>query len=141
MYLIKKGVWSVIKEDRPAAITEDWAKNDQEAHSIIALCIEDDQIQHIRKCVYAKDAWEELKKFHEKDSPNSRVSILRKLMTKRLGENGDVELHVNEMNELFQKLLALGETFKPEFILSATLIGSLVEIYNGLAAILKSRNE
>lgn len=138
MFLIKKGVWNVIKDDIPDDITENWTKDDQEAHSIIALSIEDDQIQHIRNCLCAKGAWGNLKEFYEKDSPNSRVSILRKLMTKRLD---DVEMDVNEMNELFQKLLALGEEFKPEFILSATLIGSLPESYNGLAAILESRNE
>lgn len=87
----------------------------------------------------AKAAWRKLKEFHEKDTPNNRVSILRKLMTKRLEKNGDAKVHVNEVNELFQKLLALSEEFKPEFILSATLIGSLPECYNGLAAILESQ--
>lgn len=141
MLLIEKGFWDTIYNEVPDPVTDDWKKNDQKAHSMIALNIEDDQIQHVRKCTSAKDAWGKLKEFHEKDTPNSRVSILRKLMTKRLEEGGDVELHVNEMNELFQKLLALGEEFKPEFILSATLIGSLPESYNGLAVILESRND
>lgn len=141
MYLTKKAIWSVIKDDKPEPVTAEWTKNDQDAHSMIALCIDDDQIQHVRNCTSAKEAWLKLKEFHEKDSPNNRVSILRKLMTKRLDEDGDVESHVNQMNELFQKLLALGESFKPELILSATLIGSLPESYNSLAAILESRNE
>lgn len=141
MYLTRQGIWTVIEDEKPDPVTAVWTKNDQDAHSIIALCIEDDQIQHVRNCKSAKDAWTNLKDFHEKDSPNNRVSILRKLMTKRLEEDGDVEVHINQMNELFQKLLALGEEFKPEFILSATLIGSLPESYNNLAAILESRNE
>lgn len=141
MLLTERGIWNVVTDAAPEPITDEWTKNNQKAHSIIALNIEDDQIQHIRTCLSAKDAWGNLKDFHEKDTANNRVAILRKLMTKRLEEDGDVILHVNEMNELFQKLLALGDTFKPEFILSATLIGSLPESYNGLAAILESRDE
>lgn len=64
-----------------------------------------------RKCTSAEEAWTTLKDFQKKDSPNNRVSIWRKLMTKRLEEDGDVESHVNQMNELVHKLLALGEEF------------------------------
>ncbi len=136
-----KGLWKVIKDDAPEPLNDDWTEKDEKAHSKIALNIEDNQIQHIRTCKSAKEAWEKLKDFHEKDTPNSRVAILKKLMTKKLEENEDAVAHVNEMNELFQKLLALGDEFKPEFILSATLIGSLPESYSALAAILESRNE
>lgn len=62
-------------------------------------------------------------------------------MTQRLDENGDVETHVNRMNELFQKLLAFGDTLKPEFILSATILGSLPESYDGLVQALEARIE
>lgn len=141
MLLIGKGYWQVIKDDAPVPVTDVWTEKDEKTHSLIALSVEDGQIQHIRKCKSAKEAWKNLKEFHEKDTPNSRVAILRKLMTKKLEENGDVVAHVNEMNELFQKLLALGEEFKPEFILSATLIGSLPESYSALATVLESRNE
>lgn len=48
---------------------------------------------------------------------------MRKLMTKKLEENGDM----------------IGRyEFKPEFILSATLIGSLTGSYSALAIVLES---
>lgn len=141
MLLIGKGYWSVIKDDTPEPVTEAWIERDQKTHSLIALCVEDDQIQHIKKCKCAKEAWKNLKEFYEKDSANSRVAILRKLMTKKLEENDDMVAHVKEMNELFQKLLTLGEEFKPEFILSATLIRSLPKSYSALATVLESREE
>lgn len=141
MLLIEKCVWDVIDQPLPVEIEDVWIKNDRKAHATIALNVEDNQIQHIRNCETARMAWKELKDFHEKDTANSRVSILRKLMMKRLGERDNVELHVNEMNELFQKLLAYGDAIEPEFLLSAILLGSLPASYDGLVAVLESRDE
>lgn len=82
-----------------------------------------------------------LKEFHEKDTPENRVHVLRSIMRQRLEEGGDVEAHVNKMNELFQKLLALGDDIKPDFFMSATLLGSLPESYDGLITALEARSE
>lgn len=49
MLLIEKSIWSVIGNAIPAVITDEWRKNDQKAHSIIALNIQDDQIQHFKR--------------------------------------------------------------------------------------------
>lgn len=62
-------------------------------------------------------------------------------MRQRADENSDMEAHVNRMNELFQQLLALGDELKPEFILSATLLGSLPSSYDGLITALEARSE
>lgn len=140
MLLIDKGVWNAVNDSEPDPVTVAWTENDRKAHSTIALCVEDDQIQHIRNCQTARSAWNKLKDFHEKDTPNNRVSILRQLMTQRLEEGGDVELHLAKMNELFQKLLALGD-LNPEFILSATILGSLPAGYDGLVTALEARSE
>lgn len=139
MLLVEKDLW--ISNATPEPITDEWTKNDLKAHSIIALNIQDEQIQYIRNCSLAKDAWNKLKSIHEKDTPNHRVYIIRQLMTQKLEEGGDVETHVNKMNELFQKLLALGDKITTDFILSATLLGSLPESYDGLVTALEAREE
>lgn len=102
-------------------ITDDWTQKDEKAHATIALNIEsvEHQIQHIRHCETAKSAWDKLKDFHEKDTPNNKVSILRQLMTTRL-EGGDVEVHVTKMTELFQRFTAYGDDLKLELILCVT---------------------
>lgn len=87
-FLIVKSVWTV---------TDAWTDKEEKAHTYIALIIGDDQIQHIRNCKSAEEAWEKLKNFHEKDTPNSWIAILRKFMTKKLEEGGDVVAHVNGM--------------------------------------------
>lgn len=70
--------------------------------STISLLIDDDQIQHVRNCTHAKDAWMPLKNFHEVNTPGSKVRILREIMRQRADEDTDMETHVNRMNELFQ---------------------------------------
>lgn len=141
MLVIEKEVWDVINEEPPNPVTNAWEKKDRKALSTIALNVEDDQIHHIRNCLTAADAWENLKDIHEKDTPNNRACILRKMMTKILPEGGDVEKHLTEINELYQKLIALGTTFKPDFIKSAILLGSLPESYNSLVLVLESKDE
>lgn len=141
MLLIEKGVWTVITTDPPNPITDDWTQKDEKAHTAIALNIEDDQIQHIRHCESAKDAWNNLKDFHEKDTPNNRVSILRQLMTTRLEESGNVEAHVAKITELFQRFMAYGDDLKPEFILCVTILSSLPESYDVLVTTLENRKD
>lgn len=81
MLLIEKGVWNVISTEKTDPAPQGWTENDQKAHSTIALSVEDDQIQHIRNCKSARCAWGKLKDFHEKDSPNNRLFIMKQLMT------------------------------------------------------------
>lgn len=141
MLLKEKGIWTVVKDVKPDPVTPAWTSNDEKAHSTIALNVCDNQIQHIRNCKSAKEAWTALKEFHEKDTPGNRVFILRTIMRQRLEEGGDLEVHVNKMNELFQRLLALGDEIKPDFFMSATLMGSLPDSYDPLITALEARSE
>lgn len=113
----------------------------EKAHTTIALNIEDEQIQHIRHCETAKGAWNNLKDFHEKDTSNNKVSILRQLMTTKLNEGGDVEAHVARMTELFQRFIAYGDDLKPELILCVTILSSLPESYDVLVTTLENRRD
>lgn len=61
MLLIEKDVWNVITESAPNPITASWKEAEKKAHLAIALSVEDDQIQHVRNCTTAKDAWNKLK--------------------------------------------------------------------------------
>lgn len=75
MILIEKEVWKVIEGEVPEPITNEWKKADEKAHSTIALNVEDDQIQYIRLCKRARDAWNALRETHEKDTANNRLFL------------------------------------------------------------------
>lgn len=141
MLLIERGCWKSITDVPPDPITNGWMESDQKALTTIALNVDDSQIQHIRDCKSALEAWNALKEFHEKDSPCNRVYILRQIMRLRLDEGGNIEDHLRNLNELFQKLMALGQDIKPDFFKCATLLGSLPPSYDGLVTALEARNE
>lgn len=141
MLLKEKGIWNVINENQPATVTTEWSKADEKALSTICLLIDDDQIQHVRNAKNAKEAWMALKNFHEINTPGNKVRVLREIMRQRADENTDMELHVNHMNELCQQLLALDSELKPEFIMSATLLGSLPSSYDPLITALEARSD
>lgn len=150
MLLKEKGIWSCIDTEKPTLSTGEtdalkiaevtqWERNDEKALATIALTIDDGQIQHIRDATSAKLAWNALKQFHERDTPGNRVHVLREIMRSHVDETGDVEKHVSDMNELFQKLMSLGTEIKPEFFKCATLLGSLPKSYDSLITALDAR--
>lgn len=49
-------------------------QDDEKVLAMISLMIEDDQIQHVRNCLHARDAWQALKDFQKRDAPDNKVS-------------------------------------------------------------------
>ena len=141
MLLKEKGVWKTIDDERPTTPNDEWIKSDEKALSTISLLVDDDQIQHIRGSKSAKEAWQQLKDFHEENTPASISRILRLIMRQRADENTDMEAHVNRMHELFQQLLAFGEEIKPEVLLNATLLASLPISYDPMVTALDKNNK
>lgn len=141
MFLRREKAWSAINEEKPDPVTPAWSEADEKALTAIALCIDDTQIQHIRDCKTAKESWSALREIHEKDSTSNRVHLLQRIMRERLVLNGDAEMHMNRLTELFQKLLSLGAELKPEFLMSATMLASLDSSYDSLVTALESKDE
>lgn len=82
-----------------------------------------------------------MRDFHEKDSAGSRVRILRTIMRQRAEEGTNIEHHVQKVTELFQKLLSFDKEVQIEFLMSATLLGSLPSSYDSLITALEARRE
>lgn len=141
MLLKRENLWAAIVTDRPDVDFATWDKTDQKAHATIALCIGDDQIHHIRNKANAKQAWNALKEFYERDSPGVKVRLLREVMAKRAHDDTDMEAHVSQMNEIFQKLVAFGSSITWEFLLTATMLGSLPSSYDGLITAMEAHGE
>lgn len=137
-----KGIWKTIGENRPTAAEAAvaWDKSDQEVLTIMRLSIEDDQIKHIRNINTSKTAWNALKEVHERDTPGNKIRLLREIVGKVAHEGDNIQAHLDEMVEKFQRLTAMGEV-KPEFLVSALLLNSLPKSYDSLVLALETRNE
>lgn len=141
LVLIKDGLWDVVMKPKPNPETADWIKKNAEARAVIGLSVEDSQLSHILKCDTAKDAWEILKKYHEKDTLSNKVQLMRKICSLKF-EGGNMEDHIDQMTMLFLKLDALSETDKlPENWIVAMLLSSLGSRYDTLITALETRPE
>lgn len=66
--------------------------------------------------------------------------LLKRICTQKLTEAGNIEEHISYMQEMIDKLAALGEKLKDEMVV-AILLCSLPESYNNLITALESRSE
>lgn len=140
LLLIRDGLWKVIKDEAPVPVTAEWTEKDDKARATIGLLVSDNQLCHIRNSKSAKQSWENLKKCHENATMTNKIVLMRKLFSARMEENGNVENHISEMLELFERLVSLDEKFE-EHIVVAIILSSLPENYDNLITALESRPE
>lgn len=142
LLLIKDNLWeqmSTIKPENAEAAAE-WQKKDDKARATIGLLAEDSQLIHIRKAETARQVWESLKNYHEKSTLTSKVYLFRRICSLHLTETGNMEEHVATMQELVDKLTAIGEEIKDHLVV-AMLLSSLPESYSSLLTALESRKK
>lgn len=138
MLMIREELWYVIDEPKVEPVTPQWIKDDKRARATIGLCVEENQFSIVKKADSAKEFWEKLREYHEKTTVTSRVSLLKKLCNLNLGENGDMDRHLMQVDELFDRLTIAGQAME-ESLKIAMILRSLPESYGGLVTALESR--
>lgn len=144
LLLIREGVWHVISETKPGADKlAAWTKSNDQARAWIGLCVEDDQLRHIRKESEASKMWLNLKNYHEKGTLSNKVQLMRKICSLRLVESGNMENHITEMTTLFEHLEAVSteEDQLTDSWIVAMLLSSLPRSYDTLITALEIRPE
>lgn len=142
-------VWEAVITDCPAEEKDGatvknakdisaWKRMDGKAFSQIVLSVDNSQIGLVKKAESAKVAWQNLKEYHQKSSVCTMGLILRKIHDLRLSEGGNAEQHLFEMEELFDKLGALGLELQ-ETLKVVTILQSLPESYRALGTALEAR--
>jgi len=101
--------------------------------------VEDEQLVLIRSTKTAKSAWDSLRMYHEKSNANSLIRLIKRLMSMKLDESADLEMHIAHIAEAFQQLHDIGKELKTEDWHVAVLLGSLPESFSTLVTALESR--
>lgn len=141
MYLQREELWDVVDEVTADANRDDaWKKLNVKALSTIVLCVDKSQHNLVRNVTVAKTAWDNLQKYHEKNTIISKVTILKRLCTKRLTEDGSVAAHLNAMDELFERTDSL-ELELPAVLKVALVLASLPDSYDNLVIALEGRKD
>lgn len=138
MLLTREEVWHVIAEPKPEPVDDRWKKADQKARATIGLCIEESQYSLVKSVDSAKGYWDKLCAYHEKSTITTQVALLNKLWSMNLSEGGDVECHIRELEEVYDRLAAAGHVLTESFKI-VLLFRSLPESYQGLATLLQSQ--
>ncbi|XP_055918561.1 uncharacterized protein LOC129950660 [Eupeodes corollae] len=110
-FLARDDLSKYIEEDIPA--TDDlkdaaWKTGDRKTKGTIILFLGDNQLSLVKNCVHAKHVWDALRNHHERVSRSTRVALLKRLCSARLQENGNVEKHLSDIEEIFDRLAAAG---------------------------------
>lgn len=138
MLLKRDGLWSAVHDAKPNPVTPAWTTSDQQAMSQIVLGVDDGQLQWVRTAKTAKAAWDALKKQHCKATMTSRVSLLRRICSLNMPEGGNVEKHLFDLQELFDRLENAGQKMENQLKV-AMIYRSLPESYGVLVTAMESR--
>ena len=108
--LSREDLCSVVEDAIPAASARstDWIAQDRKARSTMLLLLEDNQFPIVKGEAHAKNVYDKLKSYHNKKTRSFRVSLLKRLCSTNLTERGDLEQHVLELDELYDRLQEAG---------------------------------
>lgn len=145
MLLTKEDVWETVMindELIPTGVRAltIWRKNDRKAKALIGLSVNDDQLVYIRNCTTAKESWLALKQAHEKNTMVNKVLLHKKLAKKQLKEGGDIQVHINDMNDIFQQLGDI-EGATPDEWKIGILLASLPKSYDAIVTALEVKSK
>lgn len=143
MLLKREELWYVVGKAKPEEVDDAyaaWTKADEKCLATIVLYIEDSQLNLVKDSTSAKDVWNKLKDYHQKATMTSRVSLLKKICSHNMAEGGDMEAHILELEELFDRLACAGQAMENSLKI-AMIHRSLPDSYGHLVTALESRPE
>lgn len=138
MLLTREDMWKFIEDEAPEPVTDAWKAGDRKARATIALLVEDQQHALLRDTKTAKEAWNNLKKHHEKTSLCSKVAVLKRICNKTFRDGDDMQSHLFELEELFAKFSCAGLNLG-EPLMVALVLRSLPNSFDTLTTALESR--
>ncbi|DBA02726.1 TPA: hypothetical protein N0F65_010654 [Lagenidium giganteum] len=80
--------------------TEEWRSNDMKAFAIIAQGVEVQHQSKIHNATSAKQAWEILREYYNKQNIHNRVALTRRLNDFRMDANVSIIEHLDKFDEL-----------------------------------------
>lgn len=136
--LEKEDLWDVIRLEKPEDADADWLTRDRKARANIGLCLEESQFKIVQVSESARGMWAALKEHHERATMSTVVFYLTQLCGANMDESDDMDKHLSEMEELFDKLAAAGQNLE-ESLKIAMIFKSVPQSYRVLVQTLQCR--
>lgn len=136
--LEKEDLWEVISVAKPEPVTAEWTNRDRKARANIGLFLDESQFKLVKNAESARGMWNALQQHHEKATMSTVVHYLNQLCSANMAENGNMEEHLNSMEDLFDKLIAAGQNLD-ESLQIAMIFRSVPPSYRSLVQSLQCR--
>lgn len=135
-YFKSKGLWDIVRGDdeRPSVLAagttpetiaaaaarreemREWDKNDAAAFLAITSAVTATQMIHIKSKETAHEAWEALKKVHQKNGQAALYTLLERLVNTRYKDGDDLEEHIAYMVNTATDLAQIDEPVKDDHL-------------------------
>lgn len=122
-------MFSIVTDALPEERNAAWKTKGVKARTLIGLSLDNCQLVHVMQSTTAKEMWDSLRTYHETSSFVTMVHVLRKLITTRSSEGGNIPEHLANMSSLINKLNAMCEKLKDLWI-AAMILASLPKFYD-----------
>lgn len=140
--LEREKVWDVVDNVKPEKMDDKqealWKTKDCTARTSIVLYIQPNQLRFVKTASTAREMWLNLQTYHEKATAGNQATLLDNLCMLKLSEGGDIEQHLDEMEELFERLELAGLEFNEPLRIAMTL-RSLPRSYRSFVTSLENR--
>lgn len=103
------------------------------------LCIKPSQINYVKHCQGALEAWNKLKEIHTPKGPARRINLFKQLLYLRMGANDSIGTHVNSFCDIVQKRQEI-ELAVTDEMLAIILQSSLNESFENFVVAIESRD-
>lgn len=138
-YLESEGLWSIVKGTSTEANEDKKKEADSKARGKIVMMIDSTNYSHIRNAKNAKETWDCLETAFEDRGFSRQVSLLRELVTTKLGESKSMDDYLNRIVTCVHKLKGAGSEISDE-LTAAFMMAGLTENYRPMIMGIESSN-
>lgn len=147
--LVKEKLWKYVspgvkpklhQEKSNAAELATWDEGDQQARATIGLLMTKGQHGLIRNTTTAKQVWDNVKKKFEKKTLSTKAYLIKRICDLRYNDGGNIEEHLQEFEDLFDRLEGVGYKFEEELQV-IFILRSLPSSFSALSTALENRSE
>ena len=146
MILDEKDLWDLVEgtEIAPPTGSDEklilaFKKRERTAFRILCTHLVDAQLQHVKSCKGAAEAWKTLRGIHETKGLANILFLRRKFFTIKMQESDDLLQHINKVKTLVDQLEAL-DVAVTEGDIVMTLLESLPSSFENLIVAMETKD-
>lgn len=148
MLLINKDLWDVMEDDpenewEAEEETPERKERQKKLLKVLAnivLMVDQDQLVHVDKAKDGKEAWDNLKNYHQNHTVRHRIHLMKKLFKMELKSSGSMQTHLQEMFEIINELNEMDVKFDEMTCVSA-IFASVEREYGNVVTALEAWDE